>query len=156
MIDVLPHRSAVSLHSSKRSSNSQQSSRSAVQSQFLSYRWNCNEILVASPLPFLRQATGPHSTCPISGVKRTSDSRSSMFVIDPKRKSAPSTVTATSRAAPISSRHSYVPLAARRAFTLLQCCTDFQPLLFLSAPCEAAILEDEVRDHYFAATRKTH
>ena len=62
MIDVLPHRSAVSLHSSKRSSNSQQSSRSAVQSQFLSYRWNCNEILVASPLPFLRQATGPHST----------------------------------------------------------------------------------------------
>jgi hypothetical protein len=37
--------------SSKRFSNSQQSSRSAVQSQFLSYRWNCNEILVASPPP---------------------------------------------------------------------------------------------------------
>ena len=38
----------------------------------------------------------------------------------------------------------------------LLCCTDLQLLLFLSAPCEAAILEDGVRDHYFAATRKTH
>jgi hypothetical protein len=42
------------------------------------------------------------------------------------------------------------------AFTLLLGCTDLQLPLFLSAPCEAAILEDGVRDHYFAATRKTH
>ena len=44
MTDVPPHRPAVSPHSSKRSSNSQQSSR---------YRM--------PPLPF-SEATGPHST----------------------------------------------------------------------------------------------
>ena len=43
-----------------------------------------------------------------------------------------------------------------RRFTRLPCRTDLQPLRFLSAPCEAAILEDEVRDHYFAATWKPH
>lgn len=47
-------------------------------------------------------------------------------------------------------------LASRRRFMLLLCCTDLQLVLFLSAPCEAAILEDGVRDHYFAAIQKTH
>jgi hypothetical protein len=41
------------------------------------------------------------------------------------------------------------------AFTLLRCCTDLEPPLFLSAPCEAAMLEDGIRDHYVAATGKT-
>jgi hypothetical protein len=40
------------------------------------------------------------------------------------------------------------------AFTLLLCCTDLQVILFLSACFEAAILEDGVREHYFAMGSK--
>jgi hypothetical protein len=42
------------------------------------------------------------------------------------------------------------------AFTPLLCGTDLQLVLFSPTACEAAILEDGVRDHYFAATRETH
>jgi len=69
MIDVLPHRSAVSLHSSKRSSLA--NSRAAVQSRASS----CLTVGIAmrflsqAPLPFLRQATGPHSTMSDFGGK---------------------------------------------------------------------------------------
>jgi hypothetical protein len=38
----------------------------------------------------------------------------------------------------------------------LLCCTALQMIRSLSASCEAAILEDAVRDQYFAATREIH
>ena len=48
------------------------------------------------------------------------------------------------------------PQLPEAAFTPLLCGTDLQLVLFSPTACEAAILEDGVRDHYFAATRETH
>jgi hypothetical protein len=45
---------------------------------------------------------------------------------------------------------------AEAAFTPLLCGTDLQLIPFFPTASEAAILEDGVRDHHFAATRGTH
>jgi hypothetical protein len=42
------------------------------------------------------------------------------------------------------------------AFTLPLCYTDLPLILLSPAACEAAILEDGIYHHYFAATRETH
>ena len=41
-------------------------------------------------------------------------------------------------------------------WVMLLCCPALQMMRSLSASCEAAILEDAVRDQYFAATREIH